>query len=158
MVLAPASFIERIAGRGTLSRHRRNVGKKPPAATLVGRSQSQNGTSRASSRRMINDRPRNGVKTIAIGTGESNASENQYRPNIHGSHANAAMIAANAVGKMKTIGGFDARSGPTTASNESDPGSRRCRTGSAARSASGTFCYSHKANTAAPSPSAITGR
>jgi hypothetical protein len=38
MVAALASFSERIAGRGTLSRQRTNVVKKPPAATLVGRS------------------------------------------------------------------------------------------------------------------------
>lgn len=101
IVSALASFSERTAGRGTLSRQRTNVVKKPPAATLVGRSQSQNGTSHTSNRRMINDLPRSGAKTIAIGTTESNARENQYRPNSHGSQVSAATFTANAAGKTQ---------------------------------------------------------
>ena len=50
---------------------------------------------------MINDLPRSGAKTITIGTAESNASENQYCPNSHGSQASATTFTANAGGKTQ---------------------------------------------------------
>jgi hypothetical protein len=45
--------------------------------------------------------PRSGAKTTAIGTTESAANENQYRPNSHGSHTSAATFTANAAGKTQ---------------------------------------------------------